>query len=319
VPGANTAQIWGEHAQERKREWNILWAVLPRVDDVTLQPRNFNIPEEANVDRLFLDLIRTRSPDVQPWLFAEWVERERPRPSDKGEVPSLQMSKVFPALTWEESMGAMLLYVEDLRSKIAETDKGAKPVRVLPSNLAMGWLRHRVEHGDFPGVKPQDFYAFFFRDGIHPNPKGAYLVDLTWYAAFYGESPEGQVLPVGLDFTPRQTAALQRLAWDVIQNYPDAGIFQEGKTACGAPRFTPTARAIGDVLPVTLESSTPDAWFRYTLDGTAPTRMKGYVYCGVVSVRPGMTVKAVAFKNGMADSPISEANFAVDPAKRLSK
>jgi hypothetical protein len=60
---------------------------------------------------------------------------------------------------------------------------------------------------------------------------------------------------------------------------------------------------------LTLKSATPGAWFRYTLDGTTPTRTRGYVYCGVISVRPGMTVKAIAYKSGMADSPVVEATF----------
>ena len=319
IPGGWTNQLWAEHLQQRKREWNVDWEILRRIDQLTLQPRDFNIAEEAQNDRQFIDLARTKTPEVQPWLFAEWVERDRPRPSDKGEVPSTQMTKVFPSLTWEESMGAMLLYVEDVRRKIAETDKGGKRVRVLPTNLAMGWIRNKIEHGEFPGAKRTDFYPLLFRDTIHPNPNGAYLVDLTWYAAFYRESPEGKVPAVGTDLTPEQAAAMQRLAWDVIENYPDCGIFEEGKTPAGKPEFTPTARALAEVTPVTLSSSTPGAWFRYTLDGTTPTRTNGYVYCGVISVRPGMTIKTVAFKSGMADSAPSDATYPVDHPARVPK
>ena len=155
---------------------------LHRIDHLTLQPRDFNIAEEAQYDRQFIDEARAKTPDMQPWLFAEWVERERPRPTDKGEVPSTQMQKVFPALTWEESMGAMLLYVEDVQRKIAVSDKGAKPVRVLPSNLAMGWIRHQIEHGEFPGVGRDGFLSVSLpRYASIPNPNGAlsYGLDLV--------------------------------------------------------------------------------------------------------------------------------------------
>jgi hypothetical protein len=316
IPNAATNQLWNEHLQVRKREWDLNWKILPSIDHLTLQPRDFNIEEEAQNDRQFIDLVRTKTPDVQPWLMVEWVERERPRPSDKGEVPSTEMTKVFPALTWEESMGAMLLYVEDVQRALAAKDKGAKPVRVLPTSLAMGWIRNKIEHGEFPGAKTADFYPLLFRDGVHPNPNGAYLVDLTWYAAFYRESPEGKMLPVGTTLTPEQATAMQRLAWDVIQNYPDCGIYEDGKTPVGKPEFSPTARAIKEVTPITLSSSTPGAWFRYTLDGTTPTRTNGYVYCGVISVRPGMTVKAIAYKSGMADSPMADATYIVDAPVR---
>ena len=312
IPGAWTNQLWNEHTAGRKREWNIDWDVLQRIDHLTLQPRNFNIAEEAQGDRQFIDLARTKTPEVQPWLYAEWVERDRPRPSDKGEVPSPQMTKVFPALTWEESMGAMLLYVEDVQRAIAETDKGAKRVRVLPTNLAMGWIRNRIEHGEFPGAKPTDFYPLLFRDAVHPSPNGAYLVDLTWYAAFYRESPEGKIPPAGTTLSPEQALAMQRLAWDVIQNYPDCGIYEEGKEPAAKPEFSPVARSIKEVTKITLSSSTPGVWFRYTLDGTTPTRTNGYVYCGVISARPGMTVKAIAYKNGMADSVVADATYTFD-------
>jgi hypothetical protein len=311
IPGAFTKQIWEETRQQRKREWEVALGVLRRIDHFTLQPRDFNVDREAEYDRHFLDEARLLTHDVQPWLFAEWVERDRPRPSDKGEVPSTQMARVFPALTWEESIGAMLVYVEDLERKIAETDKGIKRVRVLPSNLAMGWIRHQIEHGQFPGTKPDDFYPLLFRDSVHPNPNGAYLVALTWYAAFYRESPEGKVLPIGTTLTPEQATAMQRLAWDVIENYPDCGIYTEGKSPAAKPEFSVPGQVLKEVTPITLSSSTPGAWFRYTLDGTIPTRTAGYVYCGVISVRPGMTVKAVAFKDGMSDSPVSEVIFPI--------
>ena len=65
--------------------------------------------------------MREKSPDFQPWLYIEWVEQNRGRPSDNGLVPSSQMKKLYPALTWEESMAAMLLYGEELQKKIGET------------------------------------------------------------------------------------------------------------------------------------------------------------------------------------------------------
>ena len=57
---------------------------------------------------------------------------------------------------------------------------------------------------------------------------------------------------------------------------------------------------------MTLTSETPGAWFRYTLDGTPPTRTRGYVYCGVINVPAGTTLKAIAYKSGMADSAVAQ-------------
>ena len=80
---------------------------------------------------------------------------------------------------------------------------------------------------------------------------------------------------------------MQRLAWDVVKNYPDCGLYEAGTTPVAKPAFT-TASVGKEGSSVRLSSSTAGAWFRYTLDGTIPTRTRGYVYCGVVSVPPGV-------------------------------
>ncbi len=311
LPGATTQRLWEVGLVQRKSDWQIALEVLDHIDHVTVQSRDFKVEQEADFAHRFFDLVRQKSPEVQPWLYAEWVERERIRPSDRAEVPSSQMKKLWPALTWEESMGAMLLYVEEVQRQLAKSDKGTKKVRVLPTNLALGWIRNQIDRGEFPGAAPGSFYPLLFRDSVHPNVNGSYLVDLTWYAAFYGESPEGKVLPIGTSLTPEQAAAMQRLAWEVVRNYPGCGLYEEGKTPVGNPKFSPAPVAIKDVLTVTLSSSAPGAWFRYTLDGTVPTRTSGYVYCGAISVRPGMTVKAVAFGSGFADSAVVQAVYAL--------
>ncbi len=323
-PGALTRELWavatGEYrndklanaketqAQQRgSQTWEAYWSKIGKVDHLTLQPRDFNLEKEVDAEVQFIRRFREKSPDIQPWLYCEWVELNRQRPSDKGVVPSYQMEKTFPGLTWEESMSAMLLYVEELQHRLGERLHEGKPVRVLPTALAMGWVKNRIDRGEFPGVTPGSFYPFLFNDQVHPtdgpihgDANGAYLVDLTWYAAFYREPPEGKVLPIETSFTPEQARAIERLAWDVVKNYPDCGLYEEGTQPCGKPEFTRHGKVI------TLKSATPGAWFRYTLDGTTPTRTRGYVYCGAISVQPGIRPKAVAYKSGMMDSEPAE-------------
>jgi hypothetical protein len=312
--GALTKKLWDVDFVKRRDAWDKLLAGMKKIDHFTVQPRDFNIPEEADYDIRFFNEVRKHSPDVQPWFYAEWVEQNRGRPTDKGKVPSTQMKTTNPALSWEESMGAMLLYNEDLQVEVCKTYLEGKRPRVLPSAIAMGWIKNMIDAGKFPGAKPGSFYPLLFSDGVHPNVKGGYLVDLTWYAAFYRESPEGKVLPAGAGLTAEQAKVMQKLAWDVVRNYPDCGLYEEGKTSVAKPLVWLEPERPGEAArtheKVTLTSATPGAWFRYTLDGTPPTRTRGYLYCGVIHAPPGTTVKAVAFKSGMADSPIAEQRVA---------
>ncbi len=322
-PGALTRENWAvatgdykndklanaKETQAQKRgtqTWDEYWSKIGKVDLITLQPRDFDLDKEIAAEISFIRKFREKSPDLQPWLYCEWVEMKRARPSDNGTVPSFQMKKTFPALTWEESMSAMLLYMEELQHRLGEQLHEGKPTHIIPSALAMGWIHHMIDHGQFPGVKPGSFYPLLFNDQVHPasgpihnSANGAYLVDLTWYSAFYREAPEGKTQPIETTFTPEQARIIERLAWDVVKNYPDCGLYEEGKEPCGKPQFS------NDGKIITLKSSTPGAWFRYTLDGTTPTRTRGYVYCGAISVQPGIQVQAVAYKSGMADSAVS--------------
>ncbi len=302
IGGSLTNKLWNEsHGADQKR-WDAEYAkAVHPLDYFTMQPRDFNVPQEADHCTRFIKLIREKSPNVQPWLYAEWVEMNRGRPTDKGLVPSYQMQKTFPALTWQESMSAMLLYNEEVQHQIAAQYHEGKPVRIIPTALAMGWARTLIDSGKFPGVSPGEssYYATLFADQVHVNEAGCYLVGLTWYGALYRESPENKLLPIGTALTHEQASTLQRLAWDVIKNYPDCGLYEEGTEPCGKPKMA------NDGKVITLSSNTPGAWFRYTLDGTEPTRTRGYVYCGAISVQPGIAVKAVAYKSGMADSEVS--------------
>jgi len=283
--------------------------------DFTLQPRDFannNEDEEAQYDLLWLNFVQSNSPNVQPWLYAEWTEFNRQRPTDLGTQSTYQMTTPYPALTWEESMGAMLLYNEDVLTKVNQTYTGNKPIRILPVGIAMGWLHNMIQNGTFPltsnGLAPGDFYTQFFWDQVHPNAEGAFLVEMVWYSAFYGQSPVGKVLSVLTNLTPAQATAMETLAWNVVSNYPRAGVYAASGSPAAAPTFSQTGHVTVNT-PITLSSTTSGAWFRYTLDGTTPTDTKGYVYCGVITVRPGMTVKAIAYKNGMTPSSVSSTTY----------
>jgi len=302
IGGSLTVKLWNEsHGADRARWEETYGKAVHPLDYFTLQPRDFNLEQETENATRFLKLVREKSPDVQPWLYAEWVEMDRRRPSDRGEVPSFQMSKTFPALTWQESMGAMLLYNEEVQHRIAAQHREGKPVRILPTALALGWARTLIDQGELPGVPPGEagFYGLLFEDQVHVNPAGCYLVGLTWYAALYRESPENRLLPIGTSLSSEQARVLQRLAWEVVRNYPDCGLYENGSEPCAKPEI------VQDGKRITFKSGTPGAWFRYTLDGTEPTRTKGYVYCGAISVQKGIRVKAVAYKSGMAESAVA--------------
>ena len=303
IGGSLTVKLWNESQGPDKKRWDETYAKAEHpLDTFTMQPRDFNVDQETDHATRFIKLIREKSPDVQPWLYVEWVEMNRGRPTDKGLVPTFQMKKTFPALTWQESMAAMLLYNEEVQHRILAGYHEGKPVRIIPTAHALGLARSLIDEGKFPDVAPGEanFYSLFFEDSVHVNPAGCYLVACTWYAALHRESPEGKMLPIGTSLNAAQARVIQSLAWEVVRNYPDCGLYEAGTQPCAQPAISHDGKRIA------LTSATPGAFFRYTLDGTTPTRTTGYIYNGIISVQPGIQLKAVAYRSGLADSEVTE-------------
>lgn len=78
-----------------------------------------------------------------------------------------------------------------------------------------------------------------------------------------------------------------------------------------APAFSPAAGSYTSAQSVTISSSTSGASIRYTTDGTAPTLSSGTLYTVPVNIGSTTTLKAIAYKGGMADSAVTSGNYTI--------
>jgi nucleoid-associated protein YgaU len=79
-----------------------------------------------------------------------------------------------------------------------------------------------------------------------------------------------------------------------------------------APSFTPAEGEFAGAQSVTIASSTEGAEIRYTTDGTNPGPAAGTQYAGAITVSSTTTIKAIAVKAGMNDSPVVSATFTIN-------
>ncbi len=84
------------------------------------------------------------------------------------------------------------------------------------------------------------------------------------------------------------------------------------KTYCSAVTFT--SKATEDGVKVTMETSTEGAAIYYTTDGTAPTA-ESTKYSKPVEFTTDVTVKAIAVKTGIENSPVSVATISIKEKK----
>lgn len=110
-----------------------------------------------------------------------------------------------------------------------EQQTGLRPIYVIPGGQVMAKVTRAIEGSD--GVGSLKTRQDLFKDAIHFNDYGAYLMALTHYAVLYQRSPIG--LPHQLnkaDGTPAQSpgpeaaALMQELVWEVVTSYAPTGV-----------------------------------------------------------------------------------------------
>ncbi len=77
-----------------------------------------------------------------------------------------------------------------------------------------------------------------------------------------------------------------------------------------APTISPAGGVYEEAVQVTLHSATADADIYYTIDGTTPT-LQSTLYKAPVILSSSATVRAKAFKAGLAESDTATANFMI--------
>jgi nucleoid-associated protein YgaU len=98
----------------------------------------------------------------------------------------------------------------------------------------------------------------------------------------------------------------------VLVNCPSTPKTPEQTVA--APSFTPAEGVFTAAQSVAIASSTEGAEIRYTTDGSAPTAASGTVYAAPIQVAATTTIRAIAAKKGMTDSPVVSATFTIKVA-----
>jgi nucleoid-associated protein YgaU len=78
-----------------------------------------------------------------------------------------------------------------------------------------------------------------------------------------------------------------------------------------APAYAPAEGSYTEAQEVAITTSTEGAEIRYTTDGSAPSATSGTVYGGPVSVTETTTLRAIAVKTGMNDSPVTSATYTI--------
>jgi hypothetical protein len=78
------------------------------------------------------------------------------------------------------------------------------------------------------------------------------------------------------------------------------------------PTFSPAAGNYTSAQSVTISTTTAGASIRYTTDGSTPSSSSGTVYSGPIAVNSSLTIKAIAYESGFADSAVASAAYTIN-------
>jgi hypothetical protein len=96
------------------------------------------------------------------------------------------------------------------------------------------------------------------------------------------------------------------------------GLYANSILQCATPTFSPAAGTFTSTQQVTITSATAGASIVFTIDGTFPNDSvnpfiwNGTLYTSPVNVGQSLTIKAVAYKDGMTDSAMASATYVIN-------
>ncbi|HWN40968.1 MAG TPA: DUF1800 family protein [Thermoanaerobaculia bacterium] len=93
---------------------------------------------------------------------------------------------------------------------------------------------------------------------------------------------------------------------DVTGYFADAAL--EATTAA-RPAFNPPPGSYNGEQTVEIFTSTPGAQIRYTTDGSIPSATHGTLYAGPVTLTTDTNLRAIAYKSGLSNSPVTLGSY----------
>lgn len=131
------------------------------------------------------------------------------------------------------------------------------------------------------------------------------------YYTTNGNTPSSSSTPYNPSSKPTITAATTIKAIGIKDGLTDSEVATASytiATPCATPTFSVAAGAYTEAKSVEIACATEGATIHYTTDGTVPTSSSP-TYSSALSVRTDKTIKAIAIKDGYANSNIAEASY----------
>lgn len=184
-----------------------------------------------------------------------------------------------------------------------------------------GWADSAMSHATYTITGTVAAPSFGITPGTYTTPQAVTLYTATAGASLRyttdGSAPSrtngstyAGPITLGLNSSTTIRAVAVRDGW--LDSPVSSGTYAITGTV-SAPSFSPAPGSYTSAQGVFLSSATEGATIRYTTDGSVPDRAYGLVYSGPIflGLNGTVTIRAVAYRDGWADSPVSSGTFVV--------
>lgn len=249
IPGAPLQWIW-QHPKDGFQEppfghypnalASFQWDVL------SLQPFDRHLDGKDGdlaMARNFIGLALPKSPDLQVYVYARWPrtyvhgkpfswsESAPPGPPTPatGKVTLFNGFDDWGTLWLRKYTGGWdgTNETKDYFERLTVELRKAYPkltIRMVPVGHVMNELDRRMKAGEVSGYKT---IWEVYKDGIHLNNVGSYVVGCTFFATLYKENPKGLPGEPYKVTDPRLAEVIQETVWKVVNGHELAGVVSQ--------------------------------------------------------------------------------------------
>jgi len=166
--------------------------------------------------RNFITMALPKSPDLQVYIYARWPRKDKDGSLDYGTKWLRQYTGGWDGTNETKD------YFERLTIELRKACPELKmPVLMVPVGHVMYELDRRMKAGEVKGFSA---IGEVYKDGIHLNNVGSYIVGCTFLSTLYKESPERLLAaPYGIN-DPKLAKTIQDVVWKVVSTHELSGV-----------------------------------------------------------------------------------------------
>jgi hypothetical protein len=222
IPGAPLQWIW-QHPKDGFQEQpfghyptalrDFQW------DALCLQPFDRHITgDEGDIvmAKNFITMALPTSPDMQVYIYARWPRKDKDGSLDYAKKWLREYTGGWDGTNETKDYFERLTL--ELRKACPELKR---PVLMVPVGHVMYELDQQMKAGRVAGLAD---IGKVYKDGIHLNNVGSYIVACTFFATLYGVNPEKLTTEPYGTIDPQATEVIHDVVWKVVKNHELAGL-----------------------------------------------------------------------------------------------